>query len=119
MPDSSLLFQGVPNGLTLVTASVTISRMIKSFCDKETARFWETGQSKRFPSTVKERARDKLQMLHATVAVENLRVPPSNALEKLSGDRKGFWSIRINKQYRIVFSFVAGDAYDVGIVDYH
>jgi toxin HigB-1 len=93
--------------------------MIKNFADKETARFWETGHSKRIPSTAKERARDKLQMLHATVMIENLRVPPSNNLEKLSGDRKGLWSIRINKQYRIVFRFVGGDALDVEIVDYH
>jgi len=93
--------------------------MIKSFADKETARFWDNGHSRRIPFMVKERARDKLQMLHASEAVENLRFPPSNNLEKLSGDRKGFWSIRINKQYRIVFRFVGGDAHDVEIVDYH
>ena len=93
--------------------------MIKSFADRETARFWETGQSRRLPSTVKERAQDKLQMLNAAEDVNKLRVPPSNNLEKLSGDRKGFWSIRINRQYRIVFHFDGGNAHDVEIVDYH
>lgn len=93
--------------------------MIKSFGDKDTARFWETGHTKRIPSNVKERALDKLQMLHAAVVVESLRVPPSNNLEKLSGNLKGFWSIRINLQYRIVFRFVGGDAHDVQIIDYH
>ncbi|NTU77068.1 MAG: type II toxin-antitoxin system RelE/ParE family toxin [Alphaproteobacteria bacterium] len=93
--------------------------MIKSFADKETARLWETGQSRRIPATLKQRATDKLQMLHAVATVESLRMPPSNNLEKLSGDRAGHWSLRINKQYRIVFRFVGGDAQDVAIVDYH
>jgi len=93
--------------------------MIRSFADKETRRFWETGRSRRIPSVVQQRAMDKLQMLNAAVLVESLRLPPSNNLEKLSGDRVNYWSIRINKQYRIVFRFAGIDAYDVEIIDYH
>lgn len=93
--------------------------MIRSFADKETARFWETGESKRIPMMVRQRTMDKLQMLHAVETVMSLRIPPSNNLEKLSGERVGYWSIRVNRQYRIVFRFVGHDAYDVEFVDYH
>ncbi len=93
--------------------------MIKSFSDKETARFWQMGHSRRMGASIRQRAMDKLQMLHAATIVETLRIPPSNNLEKLSGDRTGYWSIRINKQYRIVFRFAGGDAHDVEIIDYH
>ncbi len=93
--------------------------MIKSFSNKDTSRFWESGKSKRIPATIKQRAMDKLQILNAAETVESLRIPPSNNLEKLSGSRAGHWSIRINKQYRIVFRYIGGNAYDVEIVDYH
>lgn len=66
--------------------------------------------------TVAER---KLQMLHRAVHIGDLRIPPQNRLEKLQGDRKGLWSIRINDQWRVCFRFEDGNAFDVEIVDYH
>jgi toxin HigB-1 len=64
-------------------------------------------------------ARRKLAQLHRVKDVNELRIPSGNRLEKLSGDRAGTWSIRINDQWRICFRFEAGDAYEVEIVDYH
>lgn len=61
----------------------------------------------------------KLASVHAARRIEDLRVPPSNRLKKLSGPRKGLWSIRINDQWRVVFRFVGGDAFDVTVEDYH
>ncbi len=61
----------------------------------------------------------KLQQIHAATTLDFLRVPPGNRLEKLVGDREGYWSIRINDQWRICFLFVEGHALDVEIVDYH
>ena len=61
----------------------------------------------------------KLLVLNAATDVEDLRTPPGNRLEKLRGDREGQWSVRINQQYRVCFSFEGGDAYNVEIVDYH
>ena len=58
-------------------------------------------------------------MQHRIERIEELRVPPNNHLQQLKGDRKGYWSIRINDQWRICFRFVDGDAYDVEIIDYH
>lgn len=64
-------------------------------------------------------AERKLQMLHRAVRIDDLRIPPQNRLEKLKGDRKGTWSIRINDQWRLCFRFDDGNAFDVEIVDYH
>jgi toxin HigB-1 len=64
-------------------------------------------------------AERKLQMLHRVVRIDDLRVPPQNRLEKLKGDRKGQWSIRINDQWRVCFRFEDGNVFDVEIVDYH
>ena len=61
----------------------------------------------------------RLTQIEAATRIEDLRLPPSNRLEALKGDRKGQWSIRINDQWRVCFRFVKGDAYDVQIVDYH
>jgi proteic killer suppression protein len=61
----------------------------------------------------------RLTQLDAAVVVDDLRIPPSNRLEWLSGDRDGQWSVRINDQWRVCFRFVAGDAFDVEVVDYH
>ena len=61
----------------------------------------------------------KLQMVHAATRIESLRVPPQNRLEKLSGDRIGQWSIRVNDQFRVCFVWRDGAAWDVEIVDYH
>ena len=93
--------------------------MIKSFADKRTEAFWNTGKNTKTPSTIHKRAYRKLQLLHAAAAIEFLRMPPSNHLEKLSGDRKGAYSIRINQQFRIVFTWKQGNAENVEIVDYH
>jgi len=71
------------------------------------------------PHDVQRMAVRKLEMLHAATELESLRIPPSNHLEALSGDRLGQYSIRINKQWRICFVWYDGDIFDVEIVDYH
>jgi len=93
--------------------------MIHSFSDKETLLFWETGKSRKFPHSLHQRLMDRLQMIDAAGAVEQLLFPPSNRLEKLSGDYRGYWSLRVNIQYRLVFRFENGHAHDVALVDYH
>jgi len=93
--------------------------MIKSFANKETERFYETAKSKKIPSTIHKVALRKLDYLNAAYVLDDLRVPPANRLEALERKLKGKYSIRINKQYRIVFAFENGNAYDVVITDYH
>ena len=93
--------------------------MIRSFADIETLRFFESGKSRRLPAEILERASMRLLQLNAATNVGDLRLPPSNRLERLVGDRKGHWSIRINRQWRVCFTFADGDAYDVEITDYH
>ena len=93
--------------------------MIRSFADKETEVFYETGKSRRLPGDIQKRAAMRLTQLNAAVRVEDLRLPPSNRLEPLHDDRNGQWSIRINEQWRVCFRFEDGDAFDVEIVDYH
>jgi toxin HigB-1 len=93
--------------------------MIHSFADTETQRFFETGKSKRLPPAVLKRAMMRLLQLHAATKLEDLRAPASNNLEALRGDRKGQWSVRINQQWRLCFTFKGRDALDVSIVDYH
>jgi len=92
--------------------------MIKSF-DKETERLFSRQYSRRFPSNLHRIAWRKLAILDAAEQLEDLRVPPGNRLEKLSGDRRGQYSIRINDQWRICFEWREGNAYEVEIVDYH
>ena len=93
--------------------------MIESFHDKRTVALF-LGQSVRsLPPEIQQRAFDKLHLLHASATLDDLRIPRSNALEKLTGDRKGQWSIRINDQWRICFRFAAGNAHDVEVADYH
>jgi proteic killer suppression protein len=93
--------------------------MIKGFADKATEKFFQTGKSKRLPPAIINRAAMRLNQLDSATVVEDLRLPPSNHLEALSGDRKGQWSIKINDQWRICFIFENSHAYDVEIVDYH
>lgn len=93
--------------------------MIRSFADAETERFYTSGKSRRLPTGIRTRAARRLTQLDAATCLEDLRVPPSNQLETLKGDRKGQWSIRINGQWRICFRFNKDDAFDVEIVDYH
>ena len=93
--------------------------MIENFANSEVERLFQTGKSRRFPSEILRRALMRLTQLHAATNVEDLRLPPSNHLESLRGDRAGQWSIRINQQWRVCFHFEAGNAYDVDIADYH
>jgi len=93
--------------------------MIKSFRDKETAKVWNREYSKKLPNNIQERALMKLQQLHAAGDLKDLSIPASNQLEPLKGNRKGEYSIRINKQWRICFKWKDGHASDVEIADYH
>jgi len=93
--------------------------MIKGFADKETERFYSTGKSRKIPSSIYKVALRKLDYLNAAHILDDLRVPPGNKLEALERELKGKYSIRINKQYRIVFTYENGNAYDVIITDYH
>jgi toxin HigB-1 len=93
--------------------------MIRSFADSETQNFYTTGRSKRFPPDIRKRAAMRLIQLDSAVRIEDLRLPPSNHLEALSGKRLGQWRIRINQQWRICFEFADGDASQLEIVDYH
>ena len=93
--------------------------MIVSFRDSDTELLWATGKSRRIPAEIRRTAWKRLAMLNAAVELANLRVPPGNRLEALTNDRKGQHSIRVNDQYRICFRWLAGNAIDVEIVDYH
>jgi proteic killer suppression protein len=93
--------------------------MIVSFGDGETEKIWNGVRSRRLPSDIQVGALRKLRLINATRRVDDLRVPPGNRLERLSGNRAGQWSIRINDQWRICFRWAEGGAEDVAIIDYH
>lgn len=93
--------------------------MIKSFADKETEKLFERRFSRRLPPDIQTVARRKLEILDAAESLSDLTMPPSNRLEKLSGDRQAQYSLRINDQWRICFEWQDGNAYRVEIVDYH
>lgn len=93
--------------------------MIVSFGSKETERIWSGEWVKKLPSEIQETGRRKLRMLNNSQNIADLTVPPSNRLEKLSGKLKGFYSIRINDQWRIIFRWNNGNAAEVVITDYH
>jgi len=93
--------------------------MIKTFKCKETHKIYQRMFSKKLPQNIQRAAYKKLLMIEASMDVNDLKIPPANRLEKLSGDREGQYSIRINKQYRICFRWENGVAFDVEIVDYH
>ncbi len=93
--------------------------MIKGFADKETRKVWERKRSKVVPPDLQRKALQELSQIHFAEDLNDLRVPPGNRLEKLSGGRAGQHSIRINQQYRVAFVWEDGDAYEVEIVDYH
>ena len=93
--------------------------MIVSFGDDETAKIWAGERSRRLPLDIQAVALRKLRLIDAARKIDDLRVPPGNRLEKLSGKRADQWSIRINDQWRIVFRWTEGGAEDVSIVDYH
>jgi toxin HigB-1 len=94
-------------------------QMIVSFQDKETERLWQSGKSRRLPVDLQLRAFKKLAILNAAVTLDNLKVPPGNQLEALRGNRTGQYSIRVNDQYRVCFTWRDGNAFEVEIVDYH
>jgi proteic killer suppression protein len=93
--------------------------MIRSFRDRETEKIFRRERSRRLPLEIQRVALRKLVVLDAAESLEDLRVPPANRLEKLSRDREGQHSIRINDQWRICFVWKDNDAYDVEITDYH
>lgn len=93
--------------------------MIKSFADKETEKVFKRQFSRKLPLDIQQIARRKLEILEAAERLQDLRVPPANHLEKLSGNREGQYSIRINQQWRICFEWREKDAHNVEIVDYH
>jgi proteic killer suppression protein len=93
--------------------------VIEAFSCKETERIWNGGRSKKLPAEIQERAFLRLRQLHAANLLADLRFPPSNRLESLSGSLKGFWSMRINQQWRLVFRWNDGMASEVKITDYH
>jgi proteic killer suppression protein len=93
--------------------------MIKTFADKATQRVFVSGKSKRLPKELIRRAIRRLEYIHLARTLDDLKVPPSNRLHRLKGNRAGQYSIAINDQWRICFRFIKGDAYDVEITDYH
>ncbi len=92
--------------------------MIQSFADEETRAVYLTGTSRRGRNIARTAAR-RLEAVDFASAIEDLKDPPGNRLEKLKGDREGQWSIRINDQFRVCFRWDGKDAWDVEIVDYH
>ena len=93
--------------------------MIVNFGDKESEKIFNLTFSRKIDSEIQERAYHKFVAIHEAISLENLRLPPSNHLESLKGKLTGFYSIRINKQWRIIFRWDGKDALDVQIIDYH
>lgn len=93
--------------------------MIRSFASKEAEKLFRRQFSRKLPQDIQRKARMKLEILDAAERLEDLRIPPSNRLEMLSGDREGQYSIRINLQWRICFKWQDNAAHEVEIVDYH
>ena len=93
--------------------------MLRSFGSKETEKVWKGIRSTKLPPEIQNIARRKLRMINNSFDLKELRIPPSNWLEKLSANRKDFYSIRINDQWRIIFKWEEGHALEVAIVDYH
>ncbi len=93
--------------------------MIKTFADKHTWEIYVKGKSKHIAPNIIKRAIRRLEYIDLAASLEDLKVPPSNRLHALKGDRKGQYAIAVNDQWRICFKFIDGDAYDVEITDYH
>lgn len=93
--------------------------MIRSFADREAALIWSGERSRRLPPDIQVVAMRKLRLLEAATRLDDLRIPPGNRLEALTGDRRGQHSIRINQQWRICFRWSDGGCDDVDICDYH
>ena len=93
--------------------------MIQSFGDKETELLFKRQKTTKLPQDLLQRARNKLLIIHAATNETDLNIPPGNRFEKLKGNKKGLCSIRINDQWRVIFKWTSGNAYDVSITDYH
>jgi len=93
--------------------------VINSFRDKETKKIFDGEVSKKFPVNIQKRARRKIDSLYLMNDISDLKSPPSNHLEALSGDRLGQFSIRVNDRYRICFEFINNCTENVELVDYH
>lgn len=102
--------------MALVTNSVS---MIVSFGNKDTKKIWEGERIKGLSTDLQEICRRKLRMINNSQDLNDLMIPPSNQLEKLKGNLKEFYSIRINNQWRIIFKWNKGNATEVEIIDYH
>ena len=105
--------------LDVTNSSHYYTHVIRSFADKLTAAVFDGHRVRAVAPHVQDVARRKLKAIDAAKVIDDLRIPPGNCLEKLSGDRKGQWSIRINDQWRLCFRWEGDDAHDVGITDYH
>ena len=93
--------------------------MIRSFKDRETEKLFLRQRSRAVPSDLRRVALRKLLQLDAADTLDDLKVPPGNRLERLRGNRKAQYSIRVNEQWRVCFEWQQGDAHEVEIVDYH
>jgi proteic killer suppression protein len=93
--------------------------MIVSFGNSETEQVWNGDRVKKLPNEIQNIGRRKLRMLNNSINLADLRIPPSNRLEKLSGNHKDYYSIRVNDQWRIIFKWNSGNALEVEIIDYH
>lgn len=93
--------------------------MIRSFRDKATEKLFRREGSRKLPPALQRQALRKLVLLDGAETLQDLRIPPGNRLERLRGDREGQYSIRVNDQWRVCFSWSDGDAEDVEITDYH
>ncbi|MFN8489288.1 MAG: type II toxin-antitoxin system RelE/ParE family toxin [Caldilineaceae bacterium] len=105
--------------MTTITHHVIIVIVIKSFADRETEKIFQREFSRKLPPAIQHRARIKLEIIDAAEVLEDLRIPPANRLERLTGNRQGQHSIRINEQWRICFVWRDNAAHEVEIVDYH
>ena len=93
--------------------------MIMSFLDKESKKIWNSEFSKKYPIDIQKKAKMKMELLNSIKVLDELKIPPSNRLHSLQGDRKGQFSISINDQYRICFIWRDNNVYNVEMVDYH
>lgn len=93
--------------------------MIRSFGDKRTQKIWDGEWVKGYSTDLQSIARRKLRMLNNSIDIKDLNIPPSNRLEKLKGDRKDYYSIRVNEQWRIIFQWKNGNSFNVELLDYH
>ena len=93
--------------------------MIVSFADKTTQKIWDGEWVKGYSTDVQDTARRKLRMLNNSFDIKDLMIPPSNRLEKLKGNRKDFYSIRVNDQWRLIFRWKNGNAPIFELIDYH